>query len=51
LNGRNLASGSPFSARCLMMGADHGTVDHLEGIRDQRIASPELFLKIVLLHH
>ncbi len=35
MNGRDPLSESPFSARCLMMGPDHGAVDHLTRVRDQ----------------
>ncbi len=33
MSGQNPVLESPFCARSLMMGANHGAVDHLEGIR------------------
>ena len=35
MNGQEPVSEPPFCARCLMMGADHGAVDHLQGIRSR----------------
>lgn len=32
---QNPVAESPFSARCLMMGANHGAVDHLQCVRDR----------------
>ena len=34
MNGQNPVSESPFCARGLMMGANDGAIDHLQGVRD-----------------
>ena len=34
-NGQNRVAVSPFSARCLRMGAHHGAIDHLQWVRDR----------------
>jgi len=39
--------GAPFSVRCLRVGADHGAVDHVQGVR----RSPLLFRAFMVFSH